>query len=173
LDSKENKIDLELNNITSIVNNKNNTNNSTTIASISMAFAFKPINNTHPNTNINNTISNNQKHSKQTRYNQKQENFFDNDNNHIQEQDSKFIKELNKEERLRLVREKRELELAKRKKEIEDNLKRKQELREKQIKERQRRIFELKLKETERRAAVEERRRQRDEMARVLFFLFK
>lgn len=79
----------------------------------------------------------------------------------------KLNKDLNKEERLRLVKEKRELEIEKRKKEIEDNLKRKQELRDKQLKERQKRIDELKLKESEKRLAVEERRRQREESARV------
>jgi hypothetical protein len=77
------------------------------------------------------------------------------------------MKDLNKEERLRIVREKREQELEKRKREIEDNLRRKQELRDKQLRERQKRIDELKQKESEKRAAVEERRRQREEMARM------
>lgn len=77
------------------------------------------------------------------------------------------MKDLNKEERLRLVREKREQELEKRKREIEENLKRKQELRDKQLKERQKRIDELKQKENEKRAAVEERRKQREELARM------
>jgi hypothetical protein len=72
-----------------------------------------------------------------------------------------------REERLRLVREKREQELEKRKREIEENLKRKQELRDKQIKERLERIAELKHRENEKRAAVEERRRQHEEMNRV------
>jgi hypothetical protein len=76
---------------------------------------------------------------------------------------------LSKEERVRLVREKREQELLKRKKEIEDNLKRKQELREKQIQERKKRINEHKHKENEKRTAAVERRKKREEMARVSF----
>ena len=78
-----------------------------------------------------------------------------------------LMKDLNKEERLRLVKEKREQELAKRKKEIEENLKRKEELREKQLQDRKRRIDELKLKENSKHLAVGERRKKREELARV------
>ena len=74
---------------------------------------------------------------------------------------------LSKEERVRLVREKREQELLKRKKEIEENLKRKQELRDKQILERKKRVDEQKFKENEKRTAAVERRKKREEMARV------
>ena len=77
------------------------------------------------------------------------------------------MKDLNKEERLRIVREKREQEIAKRKKEIEENLKRKEELRDKQLKDRKKRIDELKLRENSKHLAVGERRKQREELARV------
>ncbi len=76
---------------------------------------------------------------------------------------------LSKEERIRLVREKREQELLRRKREIEENLKRKQELREKQILEKKKRIGEQMFKENEKRTAAVERRRKREEMARVNF----
>jgi len=91
----------------------------------------------------------------------------------LNEQQHKMMQK-DREERLRMVREKREQELEKRKREIEENLKRKQELRDKQIKERLERIAELKHRENEKRAAVEERRRQQEEMNRVgVIFLLK
>ena len=80
-----------------------------------------------------------------------------------------LMKDLNKEERLRLVREKREQEIAKRKKEIEENLKRKEELRERQLQDRKRRMDELKLKENSKHLAVGERRKKREELARVRY----
>lgn len=78
-----------------------------------------------------------------------------------------FLHLINKEERIRMVREKRDAEIEKRKREIEENLRRKAELRDRQLKERQKRIEELKHRENERRARVEENRRQRDELIRV------
>ena len=72
-----------------------------------------------------------------------------------------------KEERMRMVREKRDKELADRKREIEENLRRKQEQHDKQIKMRQKKIDEQKMKEMEKRAAVEERRKRREEQKRV------
>lgn len=79
---------------------------------------------------------------------------------------------ISKEDRIRMVREKRDAEIEKRKQEIEENLRRKSELRDRQLKERQKRIDELKHRESERRARVEERRRQRDELIKVnLHFL--
>lgn len=74
---------------------------------------------------------------------------------------------INKEDRIRMVREKRDAEIEKRKREIEENLRRKSELRDRQLKERQKRIDEIKQRENERRARVEERRRQREELIRV------
>ena len=50
-------------------------------------------------------------------------------------------------------------------------MKRKQALRDRQLKERQKRIDELKFKENERRMAVEERRKKREEMTRVIIIL--
>ena len=82
-------------------------------------------------------------------------------------QPHKMMKDLNKEERMRLIREKNEQELAKKKRELEENLKRKQDLWYKQQKERQRRIDELKLKENEKRIACEERRKKREQDDRV------
>ena len=78
-----------------------------------------------------------------------------------------LMKDLNKDERLRIIREKHEQELAKKKKELEDNLKRKEELWFKQQREKQRRIDEYKLKENEKRLACEERRKKREEIERV------
>lgn len=81
------------------------------------------------------------------------------------------IQQISKEDRIRMVREKRDAEIEKRKQEIEENLRRKSELRDRQLKERQKRIDELKHRENERRARVEERRRQRDELIKVnLYF---
>lgn len=78
-----------------------------------------------------------------------------------------LMKDLNKDDRLRIIREKHEQELAKKKKELEENLKRKEELWFKQQREKQRRIDEYKLKENEKRLACEERRRKREENERV------
>lgn len=88
------------------------------------------------------------------------------DGGHDQPSGGENVK-LSKEERIRLVREKREQELLKRKREIEENLKRKTELREKQIQERKRRIDEQKHKENEKRTAAVARRKKREELARV------
>ncbi len=77
-----------------------------------------------------------------------------------------FLKDMNIEERLRIIRDKQEQELAKRKKELEDNLKRKQELWFRQQKERQKKIDEYKIKENEKRLACEERRKKREDEER-------
>ncbi len=72
-----------------------------------------------------------------------------------------------RDERLKLVKQKREQEQLKRKEEIEENFRRKQELREKQLKERQRKINELRMADAERRAAVIERRRMHDQLTQA------
>jgi len=81
-------------------------------------------------------------------------------------QPTMFLKDMNIEERLRIIRDKQEQELAKRKKELEDNLKRKQELWFRQQKERQKKIDEYKIKENEKRLACEERRKKREDEER-------
>jgi len=77
------------------------------------------------------------------------------------------LKEQQREERLRLIKERREQELRKRKDDIEESLKRKQELRERQLRERQKKIDELRQEEAEKRAAVIERKKMREDMAKA------
>lgn len=77
------------------------------------------------------------------------------------------MKEILREERLKIIKQRREQEQLKRKEELEESLKRKQELREKQLKERQKKIDELKHLEAEKRAAVIERKKQKEETIQV------
>lgn len=80
-------------------------------------------------------------------------------------------KDKNPEERLRLIREKQEQELERRKRELEENLKRKQEFWFKQQREKQKRLEESKLRENEKHLACEERRKKREEIERVIIEL--
>ncbi len=90
-----------------------------------------------------------------------------------QQQLGNKMKEILRDERLKYLKQKREQEQLKRKEELEESLKRKNELRERQLKERQKKIDEFKLVEAEKRTAVIERKKLNEEKVQVSLSLYK
>lgn len=70
------------------------------------------------------------------------------------------VKQKEREERVRMLREKQAEEQRKKMEELQEAQRRAEEIREKQLQERQRKILEQRRREDEHRALVEERRRR-------------